>query len=1595
MFKRLIAAFKNLPPEARLFLAMAGLATPFGLVYLLQRVLKSLFGRDIPIFTLMIGMAVLIVAVALLGLLFNKLLGRGDSRRKKRLESELASGSESGLVSMDLRAAIKSNNEKFFQAIREMRKNVGISVYDLPWYIVIGDSGCGKTKLINESGLVFSTGRPEGYQLGTLNYNWWFTEDAVFVDMAGRLCNPQDDGDRKEWLAFLDTVGRGRRGVPVNGAILCVSAEHLLQDSPEQQERDANTALERLRDLQNKLGVTFATYLVVTKCDKILGFMQFFDRAGRDIAIKNQIFGWSRPGNFSDAYDPETFGNDFEQLYRRLDDLRLRRLADDADEIELGLAYGFPEEYRALREPLQLYIRTLFPMIRTPRALKNLLFRGIYFTSATQMGGLILKHLTERLGPGAADQFGPLEGLYPQPRPHFVKDLLARKVIPEHGLVFRNERQVVRNRKLSRLLKIGSSVLAVVVVGALSWSVWAFGNLIGSARENARKAPSQVEASTVALAGVDALGGNIDRLVSRPWPARILSLGIGASAPIRDLTRIQVRLFEEGVLRPALLDIDNALKTGKLSDPRQGEPAILGATAYMKSLEQYLMWVGCMNEASPPADLTFEGFQKLCAVTPHKEEFFKQAGVYFTTLREGGGWKNPARLLANERIKPAETIAQATIRLHNYLAGYATLDSSHPDPVIREWMRIRAACVDAMAAYDAMLQTGQRDIATQKDLASFKTDFVGAYDRFAAALAMCTWKGPGNPVRIGSLKEAILRQRNLWVDYGARLDGALRKCQAEPNPAFASPIPWLLVGDKKGNQVPGLDLVLARNIQEAGLSEKSYWDQFFVDAYYPKLVSELYEAQDQLIALLPHGQEYEPDRIELTGQAKSVQSILRGIRDQLVGANFEPKTDLSAEIPSDWIPELERLLLAGTSKVPTTQPAGDLSRKWRPEVLAALQDKYAGLIARGEGTRLLTTMAARLSESPLYGFAGLYPDWREKTKSAYQIQIPEGTAAAPTTQRSPGDTAAPEVRQPTIRRPGESTRRAREPAGAGRGAVPKPVAIELEGLVPACATHDFLNKRAWDAVRLMIYLDQFTEAFYLPGAGEAHELPKLCMTRLDSAGRAYTDAYVQAWAKAYEGKRLTLLDRLRTDRSNSWASLADALSDRRAPSDPDPREIGRELQASLQEILQAVPWAVYDAQRGWWKNQPDKEWTDVAAWLLVSLKEDKNHWPARYRQFATEAEQSNTEVNPAAPPWVTVAQAFDRAWMDVVAGIIANRQLPRSFEEGAKERPEIAWDAIQKLRQDTRLNDERLTGEFVAFSKQAQSVLSMELTQILCEVQEKHFAGQIPYDGWPYLNAAGEQLTALDTVAYKPFKDFLLEIGEAARVLGPLERGILDDDPLKPGRLALYKSCRLWRDFIGFTPQGQQTDLKIEVRYVDPLDPTLPGGKVSGIDDTAQNFYGEVQLHLGLSIQDPNQPGGIGERVPLRISTLTRGDAGARTAYWRWQGGGSASTLKMQLTGGIQGEGRKKPYPDTISPLILGSASPLALCAYLHRYAKFSDQNSVWVSSHALDLTEAFKRAGTTDLVPPDGRTRMGAKFTFKLDRAMPEPIHKLQKGAP
>ena len=119
--------------------------------------------------------------------------------------------------------------------LRRAKGKGGDVLYDLPWYVIIGPPGAGKTTALINSGLKFPLARggtPEAVAGvgGTRYCDWWFTEEAVLIDTAGRYTTQDSDpkGDRKSWLSFLDLLKKNRPKQPINGVLVAISVEDLL-----------------------------------------------------------------------------------------------------------------------------------------------------------------------------------------------------------------------------------------------------------------------------------------------------------------------------------------------------------------------------------------------------------------------------------------------------------------------------------------------------------------------------------------------------------------------------------------------------------------------------------------------------------------------------------------------------------------------------------------------------------------------------------------------------------------------------------------------------------------------------------------------------------------------------------------------------------------------------------------------------------------------------------------------------------------------------------------------------------------------------------------------------------------------------------------------------------------------------------------------------------------------------------------------------------------------------------------------------------------------------------------------------------------------
>lgn len=161
---------------------------------------------------------------------------------------------------------------------------------ELPWYLILGPQGSGKTSLLDFSGLDFPLNRDEARRLtrdvtGTRHADWYFAEHAVLIDTAGRyLTQPDATVDGRAWDTLLGLL-RKRRARPLNGVLVNIPVERLQDGNEPELETLARQIRQRLQEIHQRLGVEVPVYLILSKADQVLGFDEFFDQLDRKSVV--------------------------------------------------------------------------------------------------------------------------------------------------------------------------------------------------------------------------------------------------------------------------------------------------------------------------------------------------------------------------------------------------------------------------------------------------------------------------------------------------------------------------------------------------------------------------------------------------------------------------------------------------------------------------------------------------------------------------------------------------------------------------------------------------------------------------------------------------------------------------------------------------------------------------------------------------------------------------------------------------------------------------------------------------------------------------------------------------------------------------------------------------------------------------------------------------------------------------------------------------------------------------------------------------------------------------------------------------------------
>ena len=371
-------------------------------------------------------------------------------------------------------------------------------LYELPWYMVIGSGGAGKTTLILNSGLDF----PDADQMvaasiksrvETANCDWWFANEAVLIDTAGRYTvqdTAADDESKEslkcrnaaEWRGFLGLLRKRRARAPINGALLVVSAEELLTSPQSGRKVLAASMRARLEELRHDLGIRFPVYVVVTKLDLLPGFTEYFYSLTAE--GRAQILGFTLPyqdGTVEVRRDAlrESCAAELRELEQSLEDGINARLQEVYEVDRRRKLYALPTEFRSLCADLADLIAQVFLDSKYDDAQLSTTLRGIYFTSAAQTHEVVPADSTtllQRLRRGLAGLFGGEakaggqssgNGAPAAYRGYFLRNLFQRVILAEGHLVRPNPYWEIRFRAVRIVGHLLSIAVAVWLIGAL------------------------------------------------------------------------------------------------------------------------------------------------------------------------------------------------------------------------------------------------------------------------------------------------------------------------------------------------------------------------------------------------------------------------------------------------------------------------------------------------------------------------------------------------------------------------------------------------------------------------------------------------------------------------------------------------------------------------------------------------------------------------------------------------------------------------------------------------------------------------------------------------------------------------------------------------------------------------------------------------------------------------------------------------------------------------------------------------------------------------------------------------------------------------
>ena len=257
-----------------------------------------------------------------------------------------------------------------------------------PWYVVVGEPLSGKSSLLETKSLDYEKiGAKTDSDKDILQF--YANQYRVMLDINGKVFfDHWLGGGSAKWTIIAEQIYKYHKNKPLSGIILTIPADALVADDKKLALKKASLIASELANLQNVLKMHIPCRIVVTKCDCILGFREFFSSISSD--LKDQPLGFEISDYFNIEEElPQKWSNFVNRIKSGNSSLlgtntALALTFETKKRLEkTAYIYSFSEQLDALYDNLKIYVTTILQhnnsnIFTVPE--------GVYFTSCMDQG---------------------------------------------------------------------------------------------------------------------------------------------------------------------------------------------------------------------------------------------------------------------------------------------------------------------------------------------------------------------------------------------------------------------------------------------------------------------------------------------------------------------------------------------------------------------------------------------------------------------------------------------------------------------------------------------------------------------------------------------------------------------------------------------------------------------------------------------------------------------------------------------------------------------------------------------------------------------------------------------------------------------------------------------------------------------------------------------------------------------------------------------------------------------------------------------------------------------------------------------------------